>query len=208
MKSISDFVVQVDNFSSDDVKQLVHIHRQEIHLGFLTSLGEGALGLLFSMAAESKNSLLVTLRDVENDKLIGFLLGTLDTGAFYKDFLRRKFFNAVLVLLPKVFSFSTVKKLVEVLFYPARKDIQEFPKTELLDIAILGEYQGQGLAKKLFMKFADQLKNTGIKEFKITTGEKLERAQRFYESLGAVKVASIEVHEGQKTIVYVYKILG
>ena len=206
MNSISNLAVQVDNFSDDDIKQLVKIHRKEIHLGFLTSLGENALSLLFSLAAESKNSLLVTLKDTDSGRLLGFLLGTLNTGAFYKDFLRKKLFSAVLILFPKLFSFSTVRKLIEVLFYPARQDLQEFPKTELLDIAILNEFQGKGLAKKLFMEFACQLKNMGVQEFKITTGEQLKRAQQFYESLGAVKIASIKVHKGQRTIVYLYKL--
>ena len=45
-----------------------------------------------------------------------------------------------------------------------------------------------------------------IEEFKITTGESLTRAQRFYEKLGAKKDGEVEVHKGQKTYVYRYKI--
>lgn len=203
---MSKFTIQVDNFADRDIKQIVQIHRSEIHLGFLTSLGDKALGLMFSLAAESKHSLLLTVKDVEQNKQVGFLLGTLDIGAFYKDFFRKKLFSAAFILLPKVFSFSTVRKLIEVLFYPSRKDLQEFPKTELLDIAISSQYQGRGLAKKLFKEFSDQLIELGVMEFKITTGEQLKVAQRFYEALGAVETATIEVHKGQKTLVYIYKI--
>ena len=203
---ISEFVVQVDNFSVRDIRQLVHIHRAEIHLGFLTSLGDKALGLLFSLAVESRHSLLLTVKDTIHDQQVGFLLGTLDTGAFYKDFFRKKMFNAFLILLPKLFSLSTVRKLIEVLLYPSKKDIQKFPKAELLDIAVSSQCQGKGLAKQLFKGFCSQLKKRNMNEFKITTGEKLKIAQNFYETLGAVKTATTEVHKGQKTFVYIYKI--
>lgn len=206
MNPMSKFTVQVDNFSDSDIKQLVQIHRSEIHLGFLSSLGDKALGLLFSLAAESKHSLLLTVKDVEQGEQVGFLLGALDTGAFYKDFFRKKLFHAVVIISPKFFSFSTVRKLTEVLLYPSRQDLQEFPKTELLDIAISSRCQGKGLAKKLFEEFSDQLRKMGVMEFKITTGEQLKGAQRFYEALGAVQTATIEVHKGQKTLVYIFKI--
>lgn len=63
-----------------------------------------------------------------------------------------------------------------------------------------------GLAKKLFKEFSDQLIKVGVLEFKITTGEQLKGAQRVYEALGAVETATIKVHKGQKTLVYIYKI--
>ena len=206
LNTMEKFLVQVDNFSERDIQQLVQIHRKEIHLGFLTSLGDKALGLLFSLAAESKYSLLLTIKEVERDEQVGFLLGTFDTAAFYKDFFKKKIFSAVVILLPRVFSFSTVRKLIEVLLYPSKTDAQNFPKTELLDIAISRQYQGFGLAKQLFKEFSCQLRKNGVSQFKITTGEQLTEAQQFYEALGAVKAAIIEVHKGQKTLVYVYKI--
>lgn len=200
------YVIQVDKFSDKDINQLVKIHRSEIKFGFLTSLGDNALVLMFSLAAESKHSLLLTVKDVVKDEQVGFLLGTFDTSAFYKDFLKNKFFSAIVVLLPKLFSFSTVRKLIEVLLYPSKKDVRSFPKTELLDIAISSQYQGLGLAKQLFEEFSYQLSKVGVFQFKITTGLQLSGARRFYEALGAVKSAIIEVHRGQKTLVYVYKI--
>ena len=202
----SRFAIQMDGFSDRDIKQLIQIHRREIHSGFLTSLGDKILVILFSLAVESKHSLLLTVKDVDRDEQIGFLLGTLDTGLFYKDFFRKKLFSAVLVLFPKIFSFSTAKKMIEVLLYPSKQEALNYPDAELLDIAISSKYQGLGLAKQLFNEFSAQLYNVGIREFKITTGEQLEGAQRFYEGLGAVKTATIEVHKGKKTIVYIYKI--
>lgn len=197
-------VIQEGNFSDKDIQQLVQIHRTELHRGFLSSLGDNALELFFSFAAESRHCLLLTVKDVELNQQVGFLLGTLNLSSFYKDFFRKKALKAAWVLLPKLFSFSTVRKLIEVIFYPVRKEVHNFPETELLDIAISRPYQGNGLAKKLFYTFSGRLKNTGIKELKITTGKELKTAQRFYEGLGAVKTATIVVHQGQETLVYIY----
>ncbi|MCI5179922.1 MAG: GNAT family N-acetyltransferase, partial [Candidatus Electrothrix sp. AW3_4] len=198
------FILQEGNFSDNDIQQLVQIHRTELHQGFLSSLGDNALELFFSFAAESRHCLLLTAKDAELNQQVGFLLGTLNLKSFYKDFFRKKALKAAWVLLPKLFSVSTVRKLIEVIFYPAKKEVYDFPEAELLDIAISKPYQGNGLAKKLFYTFSAHLKNAGIKELKITTGKELTTAQRFYERLGAVKIATIVVHQGQETWVYLY----
>ena len=91
------------------------------------------------------------------------------------------------------------------MFYPSKKEMQILPKAELLDIALLKKYQGRGLAQNLFREFSSSLYEVGIEEFKITIGEDLLQAQRFYEKLGATKSGTIEVHKGQKTLVYIYK---
>jgi len=108
--------------------------------------------------------------------------------------------------LPKLLSLSKIRKIVETLVYPSKNELNDLPKAELLDIAISKEYQGRGLAQILFKEFSACLNEFGIDEFKITTGESLKQAQRFYEKLGAIKIGTIEVHKGQKTFVYCYKI--
>jgi hypothetical protein len=39
-------------------------------------------------------------------------------------------------------------------------------------------------------------KERGIEEFKVVVGSTLNSAVRFYEKMGAAKIAEIEVHEG------------
>lgn len=192
------------NVNKDDIRQVVSIHREEISQGFLSSLGDKPLSLLFYLAVESKYGILLLGKPIDRDKPIGFILGTTDTGAFYKDFLIKNFFRATIHLAPKVFSVQRLRKLFETLFYPSKKEIQDFPRAELFDIAILKEQQGKGLAQLLFKEFSATMKSKGIEKFKITTGENLIQAQRFYEKLGANKVTEIEVHKGQKTFVYLF----
>jgi ribosomal protein S18 acetylase RimI-like enzyme len=202
---MENYKLQSDNFSPADIDQAVKIHRQEIGQGFLSSLGDKALELIFSLAASSDAGVLFLARD-ESKTICGFLLGTINTGRFYKHFLLTKSVPAMLYLAPKMISIERIRKVMETLLYPSKKDSDRYPDAELLDIAVLKEKQGTGLAQQLFYAFVEHLRQKGIGEFKITTGETLIRAQKFYEKLGACKVASIEVHKGQKTYIYLYQV--
>ena len=200
------YVIQEPADSSDFLKNVIRIHRIEISQGFLTSLGDNALVLLFSHASKSRFGRILIAKDTSSRQIVGFLLGTIDTGGFYKDFLCKKFLKAVFVLAPKLLSFEKVRKVLEILFYPTKEDFKALPKSELLDIAVLKEYQGTGVAQLLFQEFAKNLYAIGIDRFKITTGKSLRGARRFYEKLGAEKVGEVEVHKGQKTWIYLYRI--
>lgn len=190
------------------IESAIRIHRIEISQGFLSSLGNKALALLFLHASENRFGKFLVARDATSGHIAGFLLGTIDTDSFYKQFLYNKFFEAILVLAPKLMSLDKLRKVLETLSYPTKKKLKILPKPELLDIAILKQYQGKGVAQLLFHTFAKKLYAAGYDEFKITTGEKLVGAQRFYEKLGAERAGEIEVHKGQKTIIYIYKILN
>ena len=200
------YIIQEPVDSSDFLKNVIRIHRIEISQGFLSSLGDSALALLFSHASESRFGRLLIAKDASSGQIVGFLLGTIDTGAFYKDFLCKKFLKALFVLAPKLLTFEKVRKVFETLFYPTKEELKELPKPELLDIAILKEYRGTGVAQLLFKEFVKNLYAVGIDKFKITTGESLTTAQRFYEKLGAEKAGEVEVHKGQKTLIYIYRI--
>ncbi len=203
---MNSYVIQEPVDSSDFLKNVIGIHRIEISRGFLSSLGDNALALLFSHALESRFGRLLIAKNALSGQIVGFLLGTIDTGAFYKDFLCRKFFKAIFVIAPKLLSFEKVRKVFETLFYPTKEELKALPKPELLDIAVLKEYQGTGVAQLLFQEFTKKLYAIGIDRFKITTGESLVEARRFYEKLGAKKVSEVEVHKGQKTWVYICRI--
>lgn len=202
------YIIQEPVNSSDFLKNVIRIHRIEISQGFLSSLGDSVLALLFSHASESRFGRLLIAKDATSGQIVGFLLGTIDTGAFYKDFLCKKSLKAVFVLVPKLLSFEKARKVFETLFYPTKGEFKTLPKPELLDIAVLKEYQGTGVAQLLFKEFSKKLRDMGIEEFKIATGESLVGAQRFYKKLGAEKAGAVEVHKGQKTLIYIYRILN
>ena len=204
--SDSPYYIKKHNISEDDISGAVKIHRREISQGFLSSLGYNPLHMFFSFIRVSRYGILHVAKTTVNYETVGFALGTLNTAAFYKEFLIKRSIKAFIHLAPKLISFEKMRKIVETLVYPSKNQFLEMPKAELLDIAIFSEHQGSGLAQLLFQAFTDTLRDRRIDEFKITTGERLTRAQRFYERLGAEKAGEVEVHKGQKTFVYIYKI--
>lgn len=185
---------------------VARIHREELAQGFLSSLGDRALTMLFAHAATAPSGVLLVARDRDTGRIAGFLLGTTDTGSFYKEFLRRRALRAAIVLLPRLLSVKRIVKVLETLFYPARRNVRELPGAELLDIAVDSSFQGQGLGRRFFAEFVRVMASRGIRRFRITTGKSLTGAQAFYEKLGAQKVGTMEVHQGAETIVYVYSL--
>lgn len=204
---MENYFIKKHDFGRNCISEVARIHREQLGEGFLSSLGERSLRMMFSFSEESDEAVLLVAYDHENKAAIGFALGSIDTGRFYKDFLRKKSFEAVLVIGPKLFSFSRIIKVFETLFYPAKKVSSDLPTAELLDIAVVEAHQGRGVAQLLFHQFVEELRDRGVDEFRITTGAELIRAQRFYESLGAKQVCSMEVHKGQTTVVFVYDII-
>lgn len=191
--------------SAATIAALARLHRQELSGGFLSSLGDAALSLLFGHAATARSAILLIARDSRDGAIVGFLLGTVGTGAFYREFFRRYAVKATTTMLPRLLSFRRIVKVMETLLYPVRKSA-ELPPAELLDIAIDRKSQGQGLGRRLFEAFCESLRRRGMHAFRITTGGSLTSAHAFYEKLGARRVGTIEVHRGAETVVFVYSL--
>ncbi len=185
------------------IENVACLHREYIKSGFLSSLGLPFLALMYRSMSDSNNTFCIVAKD--KNKIIGFASGAISVGAFYKDFLRRNFIKASLVLLPRVFNIRFVKKIFETLFYPARKE-QNLPKAELLSIVVDEKYRGKGIAQQLFVKLEEEFRNKNIKQFKVVVGSKLIAACKFYEKMGGFFYSEIEVHKGEKSRVYVWEL--
>lgn len=192
--------------TSELLPEVVRLHRRELSGGFLSSLGDRALHLLFSFAAESPTAVLLVARETGTGRVCGFLLGTYDTSGFYRAFMRQKSLRAALLVGPKLFlSPARIKKVLETLLYPKRKEVSSLPPAELLDLAVDSEMQKAGVGTALFERFAAILRENGTSVFRITTGGSLHQAHRFYERRGARQVGQLEIHQGQITRIYLFQ---
>lgn len=182
--------------------QMVRIHKEEIHEGFLTSLGSGFLLKLYGcLAASSKAVVFVAVRD---GQVVGFICGSINTSEVYREFIGRSGFAAGILLVPRLLSLSVFRKVIETLLYPARASNQELPHSEILSFCVGRANQRQGIGKRLFCVLIDELRNHGVEQVKIVTGSSQIEAQQFYGSIGARRVAEIEVHKGSNSLVFVY----
>lgn len=182
-----------------DVSEIVQIHKQEIKEGFLSSLPAVFLEKIYLTIVESDISFCIVAK--EKNEVIGFISGTVNINKLYHYFIKRYFFYSIFMLLPKIFN---IKKIFETLFYPKKE--KDLPKTELLTIAVKKEFQGKGLGAKMFENFVFEMKNRGIKEFKVMVGEDLKPAIRFYEKNGFSFLKNVIVHDNKISKVYIYKI--
>lgn len=203
---MENIILKTSGFTKEDIQQVVEIHRNEINKGFLSSLGNRPLELVYSHISQSKLCILILAINPEKNDVSGFILGTLNTGSLYKEFLRKRPLQALIYIAPKLISFSKLRKAWESLFYPRKKEFLKMPKAELLVLAVRKEYESSGFARNLFEKLIECFRESGVNEFRIATGNELIRAQKFYEKMGAVKVNDMEIHKGHRSWIYRYQI--
>lgn len=186
----------------EDARQIAEIHKQEISEGFLSSLPLQFLIKLYEEIIVSKLGFCIIAR--ENGNVIGFVAGTTNLNAFYRYFISHSFFRAMFILFPQIFSFKSLKKIIESLIYPAKE--KELPSAELLTIAVKKEFQGQHIAGDMLQLFIEEMKNSGVSIFKVLVGKELKSAIRFYEKTGFQYFSEVSVHSNQKSLIYVYHI--
>lgn len=186
------------------VRQAAALHRRQIPDGFISSLGPDFLGRVVRNVADSEHG--IALVALEEERVRGLLLGAVTAGGLFRDFLVHHGLGAARDVLAHLVRPAVWRKIFESLFYPARRPGEELPEPELLDLAVDEESVGTGLAGRLFAAFAEELRGRGADGFRITTGASLERARGFYEKMGAERVAEMEIHRGERTLVYRYRI--
>ncbi len=183
-----------------DAWQIADIHKQEIKRGFLSVFSNNFLAEIYSAIVDSKYSFCIVAE--ENNEVKGFIAGVADLNKFYFSFLKRYFFSAVFFVFPHIFSFTKIKKIIGVLFYPVKE--KKLSKEEILSMAVRSQFQGQGIAGQMLEKFIFEMKNKGVGDFKVVVGESLAPAIKFYEKSGFKFIKNINIHENHISRVYVY----
>lgn len=189
-----------------DFRQIAQLHQEEIRNGFLTSLGEDFLMRLYRSLAEDKNVFTVAAR--RDKEIIGYLCAAISTAGVYRRFLWRNAWRLAPALLPRLVSISTLRRVSETLLYPAKTAMSNLPEPEILNFCVKSSAQRCGVGRGLFQTLCDEFTRRGLQQLRIVTGQSQVSAQRFYESLGAVRVGSIEVHNSVPSLVYVYTLTG
>lgn len=184
--------------------QLARIHREEIDGGFLTSLGHRFLRRLYGALSGCPHACTIVAQS--QDEVVGFICCTTDTRKVYRHFLLRYGLFVLPAVLPALLSPARIRRILETLLHPVREADYESPPAQILNFCVASSRQRQGVGKTLFAKLVDEFRKKDVESLKIVTGAGQQKAQRFYESLGAEKVARTSVHGGETSYVYVYRI--
>jgi ribosomal protein S18 acetylase RimI-like enzyme len=190
---------------TDVYRQVAELHIANIDQGFLATLGVGFLSLMYRAIDEANDTVL--LFEERGDRVIGFVAGGIGMATIYKRMVHSPF-RLGFALLPVFLRPRSLFRIFEILRYSRRKGSQNsgLPIAELMSIAVARDYRGQQIAERLYRRLCDHFETVGVLSFKITVGNSLEPAHRFYRRMGAEPAGSIEVHRGEQSIVYVHKL--
>ncbi|MEU4692644.1 GNAT family N-acetyltransferase [Actinoplanes sp. NPDC023714] len=192
-------------FTEQQVAAIARMHVDEVPDGFLSSLGEPVLRLLYRHAAASRLSAVLLAEDADTGEPLGYICGAVDTSALFAEFARRRWAAAVPMIVPRLMHPARAWRMVETLTYPAAPE-GALPRAEILNFVVRPAMRGRGVAARLFEHLMRWYADRGVPAVKIVTGEEQRRAHGFYERAGSVLHGRTAIHRGTQSRIYVHKL--
>lgn len=191
--------------SPDLVAKIARMHCSEVGEGFLSSLGEPVLRMLYGHVSSSRLcGLFVAYGGTAEARPLGYICGTVDTAALYREFIAKRWWAAPRVL-PKLMSPRRILRAVETLRYPGSNPA-DLPRAEIINFVVLPAARGAGAAMALFESLMRWFEADGSTAVRIVTGEHQGRAHGFYEKVGAELRGQTAIHRGSSSRIYVYSL--
>jgi ribosomal protein S18 acetylase RimI-like enzyme len=196
-------LVRFKHIEKDLFPEIAVLHIQGIPTGFISSLGQEFVAVLYEAIAKDKNSFGFVA--VEEDELLGFVAFSINLSKLYKHVALKKGFKFVFVLAKRMLSLQVIKKVWDNLFYPSKMRKMDLPDAELLSIVIAPEGRGRGIAKQLVdAGFGECLKRK-IEKVKVLVAADNEAANKLYKKCGFQFHSEMNSH-GIKSNIYVAEI--
>ncbi|MFC7528301.1 GNAT family N-acetyltransferase [Actinoplanes sp. GCM10030250] len=192
-------------FSRAQIAAVAHLHATEVAEGFLTSLGEPVLRLLYRHLTTSRLGVLYLAEHVPSGRPLGYICGSPDTSALFREFARRRWAAVIPLLLPRLLNPMRAFRLLETLAYPGSAD-PALPAAEIINFVVVPSLRGRGVATKLYEHLMTWFSERGETAVKVVTGEQQQRAHGFYAKTGAVLHGQTSIHRGTQSRVYVQAI--
>jgi len=184
--------IAIREITVQDAPMVAALHIKGIKTGFISSLGIDFVTALYEAIAKNKSSFGFVAE--ENDKVLGFIAFTTNLNKLYKSVITKSGIKFALLLVAKIFSLKTIKKVFETLFYPNRIKKLDLPSAELLSIVIDKEQREKGLATGLVQKGLAKCARRGIEKVKVLVAADNQSANKLYKKYGFELVAQIENH--------------
>jgi len=184
--------IAIREITVQDAPMVAALHIKGIKTGFISSLGIDFVTALYEAIAKNKSSFGFVAE--ENDKVLGFIAFTTNLNKLYKSVITKSGIKFALLLVGKIFSLKTIKKVFETLFYPNRIKKLDLPSAELLSIVIDKEQREKGLATGLVQKGLAKCARRGIEKVKVLVAADNQSANKLYKKYGFELVAQIENH--------------
>lgn len=181
------------NGTSADAAAAAELHAGQIREGFLASLGPRFLTRLYRRVARVPGSFLLVLE--VDTRTVGFLAGSVDTGALYKEFLIR---DGVLAVFSCAWCLvRSPRRVFETLRHGTSEDRSE---PELLAIAVDPEARGLGGGRALVEEFLTEISRRGRSTAHVVVASENDRAVALYRRSGFTVVDRFELHRGSESL--------
>lgn len=185
-------------------QQIARLHISALDQSFLSTLGPAFLALMYQSIDECKNTCLIL--EEREGQVIGFISGACGVGPIYRKMLHH-WFRLTIALAPVILHPAKLWRIIEILSYGREKvSEQGLPEHELISIAVAKQDRGRGVAERLYGRLLEYFRDDGVQAFRITVGDGLAPAHRFYQRMGAVPIAKTSVHRGHFSTIYLQKI--
>ena len=184
-----------------DAIAIANLHKVGIPTGFLSKQSIDFLEALYLYLIV--HEIVYVAKD--KDKIVGFIAVSVNTSGLYKRFLKSNYLLLMKFVLKNVFSIEFIKKAYETLIAPKKTKIEKDSIPELLSIVVNNNYKGYGIGSKLIKIYEKELLKLGYNSYKVVVGSKLE-ANKFYLKNNFVLNKEFELHEGEKSFLYIKKL--
>lgn len=185
-----------------DLKAVTGLHSEALKIGFLSTLGEDFLEIIYMGIMASELGVVFVY---EKDGVVaGYISGSTDTEKLFKEIKRRKLPRLAGNLAFKVVRKpSIIKNLRRSSQYPdlAGKNVP----AELLSIAVVKDARGKGIGSALVEALIEYFKAKKVSAFKVSVDQRLEGADEFYEALGFELEDTMDIYD-KKMNIYIYRI--
>ena len=188
-------LVAIRRANPSDADTLARLHSSGIGTGFLPSLGNRFMRVLYRALIGYSNSVVIVAEDDAGP--VGFVAGVVNTGHFYRMFVKRHGVSAALAAAPYAVRPRVLRRVWESLTYEGART----GSAELLATALLPGARSQGLGTRLGREFLAEMTAKGSQTVDVVVAEGNTHAIAAYRKMGFADADTIEVHTGERSVV-------
>lgn len=184
-----------------DVPRVAQLHLDHMDMGFVRTLGGGFLRCLYRRMVRSDHAFLLVAEDPQG-KVVGFTTGATDTGALWKEFVRKDGFRAGLSALPQIVRHP--RRIWETRRYPDAAAAQDLPAAEWLTIAVDPTIRYRGLGMRLTTRLMEEYEELGTPAVRGVGVVWNDPIFKLLIAHGFEEAGDIQVHAGEQSRVLVW----